>query len=258
VTTPSTRTRDDHPLVRKLDRFGRLSPAERTAVLDLLTEREEIPDNTDLVSQGETLKEAVVIEDGWAIRYRTLDDGRRQIMNFLLPGDLFDLCAFMLTKSDHSVGTITACTIHRVPTTAVTSLFERHPRLGSALWMGGLQEEAILRERVTSLGRRNAEERTAHLLYELWVRLAAVGERDGRSFDLPLTQTELADALGLTSVHVSRTLRRLRKRGLIEVDRRRITILRPRNESAYGEFSHDHLHETAKAVGVSPPSAAPA
>jgi CRP-like cAMP-binding protein len=257
VTTPSTKTREDHPLVRKLSRFGRLSQAERAAVLELVTEREDVPDNTDLVSQGEKLKEAIVIEEGWAIRYRTLDDGRRQIMNFLLPGDLFDLCAFMLTRADHSVGTIIDCTINRVPIKAVTSLFERHPRLGSALWMGGLQEEAMLRERITSLGRRNAEERTAHLLYELWVRLAAVGEHNGRSFELPLTQTELADALGLTSVHVSRTLRRLRKRGLIEVDRRRITILRPRNEDAYGEFSHDHLHETAKAVPVSPPSAAP-
>ena len=258
MTTPATRCREDHPLARKLGRFGRMSQAERSALLELVGEREEVPAGTDLVRQGEKLKEAVVIEEGWAIRYRTLDDGRRQIMNFLLPGDLFDLCAFMLTKSDHSVGTITACTINRVPTKAVTDLFARHPRLGSALWMGGLQEEAMLRERITSLGRRNAEERTAHLLYELWVRLAAVGERNGRSFELPLTQTELADALGLTSVHISRTLRQLRKRGLIEVDRRRITILRPRNEDAYGEFSHDHLHETAKPVAVPPPSSAPA
>jgi CRP-like cAMP-binding protein len=258
VTTARARNRDDHPLVRKLARFGRLTSAERAAVQELVVEREDVPADTDLVSQGEKLREAIVIETGWAIRYRTLDDGRRQIMNFLLPGDLFDLCAFMLAKADHSVGTISNCTINRVPTKAVIDLFERHPRLGSALWMGGLQEEAMLRERVTSLGRRNAEERTAHLLYELWVRLAAVGERSGRSFELPLTQTELADALGLTSVHVSRTLRRLRKRGLIEVDRRRITILRPSSEDSYGEFSHDHLHESAKAVAVSPPNSAPA
>ncbi|HYC64485.1 MAG TPA: helix-turn-helix domain-containing protein, partial [Reyranellaceae bacterium] len=89
----------------------------------------------------------------------------------------------------------------------------------------------------------------------LWVRLAAVGERNGRSFELPLTQTALADALGLTSVHVSRTLRKLRKRGLIEVDRRQITILKPRDEGAYGEFGHDHLHETPKRAAVAPPVA---
>lgn len=254
MNAPST---IDHPLLRKLGRFGRLSPAERKAVLDLVANREAVPADTVLVQQGEKLTDAVVIESGWAARYRTLEDGRRQIMNFLLPGDLFDLCAFMLTKSDHTVGTITDCTVNRVPISQVTRLFERHARLGSALWMGGLQEEAILRERILSLGRRNAEERTAHFLYELWVRLAAVGERDGRSYELPLTQTMLADALGLTSVHISRTLRKLRKRGLIETDRRRVTILKPRNEDAYGEFGHDHLHETAKRAAVAPPSGTP-
>lgn len=252
MTAPST---TDHPLLRKLGRFGKLTTAERKAVLELVDHREEVAADTVLVQQGEKLTDAVVIESGWAARYRTLEDGRRQIMNFLLPGDLFDLCAFMLTKSDHTVGTITACTVNRVPINEVTRLFERHPRLGSALWMGGLQEEAILRERILSLGRRDAEERTAHLLYELWVRLAAVGERNGRSFELPLTQTALADALGLTSVHVSRTLRKLRKRGLIEVDRRQITILKPRDEGAYGEFGHDHLHETPKRAAVAPPVA---
>jgi len=258
MTAPSTAPSTiDHPLLRKLGRFGRLSPAERKAVLDLLQHREEIAPETALVQQGEKLSDAVVIESGWAARYRTLEDGRRQIMNFLLPGDLFDLCAFLLIKSDHAVGTITACTVNRVPINQVTRLFERHPRLGSALWMGGLQEEAILRERILSLGRRNAEERTAHLLYELWVRLAQVGERDGKSFELPLTQPILADALGLTSVHVSRTLRKLRKRGLIEMARRRVTILKPRDEDAYGEFGHDHLHETARRAAVSPPSASP-
>ncbi len=255
MNSPSTK-RIDHPLLRKLGRFGRLSTSERKAVLELLDDAEEVAAETTLVRQGEKLKDAVVIEDGWACRYRTLEDGRRQIMNFLLPGDLFDLCAFLLTKSDHSVGTITACTVNRVPISQVTRLFERHPRLGSALWMGGLQEEAMLRERIMSLGRRTAEERTAHFLYELWVRLAVIGERDGRSFELPLTQTELADALGLTSVHISRTLRKLRKRGLVEINRHRVTILRPKNEDAYGEFNYDNLHETARRTSVSPPSAA--
>jgi CRP-like cAMP-binding protein len=245
----------DHPLLLKLGRFTKLSPAERNTILDMVADTEQVPADTELVRQGERLKEAIIIEDGWASRQRLLDDGRRQIMNFLLPGDLFDLCAFLLTKSDHTIATLTPCTISRVPASAVTKLFDRHPRLGAALWMGGLQEEAILRERITSLGRRTAEERTAHLLYELWVRLSMVGERTGTSFVLPVTQTELADALGLTSVHISRTLRKLRKRGLVGIEGRKVTILRPRNEDAYGEFGHDHLHDTVVRRNVPPPSA---
>jgi CRP-like cAMP-binding protein len=254
--TPSKKSLEDHPLLLKLGRFGRINPAERRAVLALLHKSTEVEAHTDLVKQGERLKEAIVIQQGWAMRYRMLDDGRRQIMNFLLPGDLFDLCAFLLTKSDHSIGTITECTVQHIPIKDVTRLFERHPRLGSALWMGGLQEEAMLRERILSLGRRDAEERTAHLLYELWVRLSAIDGRNGRSFESPITQTELADALGLTSVHISRTLNKLRKRGLIEIDRRRVTILKPRSEAEYGEFGHDHLHDSAPRRSVAPPAAA--
>ncbi len=252
---PAPRKSDSHPFLRKLARFGRLSPAERAAVTGILQDQEEIEADRDIVSQGERLKNAVILEQGWAIRYRTLEDGRRQIMNFLLPGDMFDLCAFLLAKSDHSIGTIMPCVVHHVPVDAITRLFEKHPRLGAAMWKSGLQEEAMLRERVLSLGRRTAEERIAHILYELWLRLSAVGERDGKSFDLPITQVELADAVGLTSVHVSRTLRVLKRRGLVSIDRHRVTILRPRDEDAYGEFGHDHLHETPVRKAVTPPLA---
>ena len=250
---PSPRKSESHPLLRKLARFGRLSAAERAAVTDLLEDEEEFEADRDLVTQGERLKNAVILEEGWAIRYRTLEDGRRQIMNFLLPGDMFDLCAFLLAKSDHSIATIVPCKVHHVPVNAITGLFEKHPRLGAAMWKSGLQEEAMLRERILSLGRRTAEERIAHILYELWVRLSVIGERDGKSFELPITQVELADAVGLTSVHISRTLRVLKRRGLIGIDRHRVTILRPRDEEAYGEFSHDHLHETPVRKAVSPP-----
>lgn len=244
---------EEHPLLRKLGRYVRMSAAERQAITQLVHRHKSVAADTDLVRQGEVLSKAVILRDGWAIRYRTLNDGRRQIMNFLLPGDMFDLCAFLLTASDHSVGTITPCTVHLVPVSAVTDLFRRWPRLGAAMWKSALQEEATLRERILSLGRRSAQERAAHLLYELWLRLAVIGARDGGSFELPLTQIEMADALGLTPVHISRTLRRLRQRGLIELDRRRVTILRPRDEEQYGEFVRDHLHQGPIRDAVPPP-----
>ena len=246
---------ENHPLLHKLGRYVRMSAAERQAIAHLVQRPRSVPADTDLVTQGEVLAKAVILRDGWAIRYRTLSDGRRQIMNFLLPGDMFDLCAFLLTASDHSIGTITPCTVHLVPVSAVTDLFRRWPRLGAAMWKSALQEEATLRERILSLGRRSAQERAAHLLYELWMRLGVIGARHGVSFELPLTQIELADALGLTPVHVSRTLRRLRQRGLIEINRRRVTILRPSDEEKYGEFVPDHLHQTPIKEPVPPPTA---
>jgi CRP-like cAMP-binding protein len=245
----------DHPLLRKLARYVRMSLAERRAIAYLVRRTTSVGADTDLVRQGEPLAKAVILRDGWAIRYRTLSDGRRQIMNFLLPGDMFDLCAFLLTASDHSVGTITPCAVHYVPVSAIADLFRHWPRLGAAMWKSALQEEATLRERILSLGRRSARERTAHLLYELWVRLGVVGLRNGGNFDLPLTQVELADALGLTPVHVSRTLHHLRQQGLIDVGRRHVTILRPREQAAYGEFARDHLHQTPIHEPVAPPVA---
>jgi CRP-like cAMP-binding protein len=247
----------DHPLMHKLGRYVKMTPAERRAVVGLLRRPASVRADTDLVTQGEPLAKAVILQEGWAIRYRTLRDGRRQIMNFLLPGDMFDLCAFLLTASDHSVGTITPCSVHYVPVAAITDLFRRWPRLGAAMWKSALQEEATLRERIISLGRRSARERAAHLLYELWVRLGTVGLCTGGSFDLPLTQVELADALGLTPVHVSRTLRILRQQGLVEIRRRHVTILRPRDEIRYGEFASDHLHATPVREAMAPPTDRP-
>jgi CRP-like cAMP-binding protein len=246
-------TPDSHPLLRKLGRYARLSAAERQAITSLLRRETVFPADTDLVRQGQMLTKAAIIREGWAIRYRTLRDGRRQIMNFLLPGDMFDLCAFLLTASDHSIATLTPCKVSFVPVSSVTDLFRRWPRVGAALWKSALQEEAMLRERILSLGRRSARERAAHLLYELWVRLGIVGLRNGGDFDLPLTQVDLADALGLTSVHVSRTLRYLRQQGLIALSNRHVTILRPREEGRYGEFGRDHLHLTPIKEPVAPP-----
>jgi CRP-like cAMP-binding protein len=247
------RAPDIHPLLRKLGRYARLSVAERQAITSLLRRETAFPAGTDLVRQGEMLAKAAILQEGWAIRYRTLRDGRRQIMNFLLPGDMFDLCAFLLTASDHSIATLTPCKVSFVPVSSITDLFRRWPRVGAALWKSALQEEAMLRERILSLGRRSARERAAHLLYELWVRLGIVGLRNGGDFDLPLTQVDLADALGLTPVHVSRTLRYLRQQGLIGMSNRHVTILRPREEGQYGEFGRDYLHLTPIGEPVAPP-----
>jgi CRP-like cAMP-binding protein len=245
---PGARMRNEssqpNPLAVKLGRFVRLNEEELTAIDDMISRRRLIEADVELVAQGERLRHAAFLVEGWGIRYRMLRDGRRQILNFLLPGDMFDLCAFLLSKSDHSIATITPATVAQVDPRQFADLFRVHPRLAAAMWKSGLQEEAMLRERLVSLGRRTAEERIAHLLYELWVRFHMTRPSVGRSFEAPITQVELADAVGLTPIHVNRTLQRLRTKGLIERTRRTITILQPEEVSAYGEFVHDHLHLT--------------
>lgn len=233
-----------NPLAVKLGRFVRLDAGELGALDDMTSRRRSVESDTELVAQGERLRHAVFLVEGWAIRYRMLRDGRRQILNFLLPGDMFDLCAFLLSASDHAVATITPATVAQVDPRQFSDLFQMHPRLAAAMWKSGLQEEAMLRERLVSLGRRTAEERIAHLLYELWVRFHMTRPSVGKSFEAPITQVELADAVGLTPIHVNRTLQRLRAKGLIERTRRTITIMQPEESSAYGEFVHDHLHLT--------------
>lgn len=236
--------RDDrsNPLAVKLGRFIRLDPKEMGAIDDMISRRRFVEADVELVAQGARLKHAAFLVEGWGIRYRMLRDGRRQILNFLLPGDMFDLCAFLLSKSDHAIATITPATVAQVDPRQFADLFQTYPRLAAAMWKSGLQEEAMLRERLVSLGRRTAEERIAHLLYELWVRFHLSRPDIGRSFDAPITQVELADAVGLTPIHVNRTLQRLRAKGLIERTRRTITIMKPEETSSYGEFLHDHLH----------------
>lgn len=231
-----------NPLAVKLGRFIRLNDKERGAIDEMISRRRLVEPDVELVAQGQHLKHAAFLMDGWGIRYRMLRDGRRQILNFLLPGDMFDLCAFLLSKSDHAIATITPATVAQVDPRQFADLFQIHPRLAAAMWKSGLQEEAMLRERLVSLGRRTAEERIAHLLYELWVRFHLTRHEIGQSFEAPITQVELADAVGLTPIHVNRTLQRLRAKGLIARTRRTITIMKPEETSSYGEFLHDHLH----------------
>lgn len=246
-------TRAVTPLLRKLAHFTRLTMEEREAIAGLLTRGTLVPANTELVRVGEKMKHAVLIAEGWALRHRLLENGRRQVINFLLPGDMFDLCAFLLSASDHTVSTITPAVVFHIPPRRVIALFSEFPRLGATLWKSGLQEEAILRERIVSLGRRTATERMAHLLFELWRRTQMISPGNDQSFTLPITQNELADALGLSSVHVSRTLRRLRERGLVRIEGRRLTILRPADSEAYGEFDEKQLQNGTDATGLGMP-----
>src|SRR3981081_1513746 len=199
------------PLVTKLSRFVPLSDEDVPVLNALCVNEERSEAGTDIVLQGDVPRSAFVLTHGMAFRYRLLPDGKRQILTFIIPGDVFGLHAFLLRAMDHSIGTLVPTRLAAISRATVFDLFEHHPRIGAALWWSALQEEAINRERIVALGRRSARGRVAYLLCELVWRLMAVGLAEDDAIQLPLTQAELADALGLTPVHINRTLQDKRR-----------------------------------------------
>ena len=245
--SPSQSEKDRHstnsanPLTRKLSQFVPLPPADQHT-LDRLTRNDEpFPAHTDIITEGMAPRSVFLIKEGLAIRYRLLPDGGRQIMTFLIPGDLCDYHVFLLSAMDHAIGTLTPVRIAPISREAVMDIFARHPRISAALWWSSMQEEAMLRERIVSLGRRDGRGRIAYLLCELLWRHQAVGMADGGRFSLPLTQVELGDTLGLSSVHVNKILQEFRRRGLLTMEHKVLNVLDVNGLRSIAAFDNSYL-----------------
>lgn len=178
----------------------------------------------DVIVAGNVQPFLYVNHDGWLSRYKILHNGCRQIVNFVLPGEIFGLPACAFGNSLYSVATITECSLSTVPIEIVSIAVERNPELSKALLLAAIGEAAILGERLIDTARRSAYGRVSHFLLELFVRLERSGQTDNLSFDMPLTQEVIGDALGLSPVHVNRTLRALRDDKLIALDGKRVTL----------------------------------
>jgi CRP-like cAMP-binding protein len=179
---------------------------------------------------------------GWAARYKTLRDGSRQIVDFVLPGDFCDLHVTLLEAMDHGIVALTPCKVARISAHDVAELTSENNRIVRAMWWSTLVDQGILREWVLNVGRRDAYERVSHLLCELHFRMKRVGLVEGDRLALPLTQDELADAAGLTSVHMNRTLQRLRSEKLIEIGRGMLTLLDAWALQEAAGFNPAYLH----------------
>jgi CRP-like cAMP-binding protein len=236
----------------KLSNFSPLKSRDLHLLSDIATGRESFRRDTDIVVEGDRPRTTFVVREGLACRYRNMVDGRRQIITFLIPGDICDLHVFLAKQMDHSIGTLSPVVVSPISRDNVMTLVLHHPRILAALWWSSLQEESMLRERIVALGRRNAHGRVAYLLCELLRRYQAVGLSGGEALDLPLTQLELADTVGLTPVHVSRVLKSVREANLLELTNGILRIKDiPRLEQLAG-FNSDYLH----LAGVSPETAA--
>lgn len=230
-----------NPLVAKLSLFAPLTNVD-IGFLEAICRREErFRAGANIVVEGEAPGLAFVVTRGMACRYRLMPDGRRQILTVLIPGDVCDLHGFVLRAADHSVVTIGPTRIAAIGREVVTDIIANRPRISAALWWSALQEQAMLRERIVALGRRSARGRVAYFLCELVWRQRAIGMAEDHAIRLPFTQTDLADTLGLTSVHTNRILQGFRHDELITLDRRRLTLRNIEGLQAISGLTSDYL-----------------
>jgi CRP-like cAMP-binding protein len=212
------------PLIRKLEHFLPLPYTEKDWLNGLVSRCDELPAHADIMREGEVPAGVFVVIGGHACRYKILPDGERQILDFMFPGDMTELHGLLLKATDHGIFCLGPTTVARLDRERLIREIIDHPDVTVALWWSSLQQEAILRERVASIGRRDAYARVAHLLCEMFERLRLVGETVDHYYMLPVTQAELGDALGLSEVHTNRMLRRLQKERLIAADHRVLRI----------------------------------
>lgn len=232
-------------MLAKLTRLGGLDQQDRAAIGSLRFRVQQVPAGKLLVRTGDVPSECCVLVEGYACRHKSTSSGGRQIVSFHLPGDILDVQHLQLERADHDVETITAATIAWVPASELRELLRTRPKINDALWRDALIDASIFREWVLNVGRRNAESRIAHMLCEFATRREAAGLGSPERFDLPMSQHQIADATGLTVVHVNRTLQALAASGVIERRGREIRIADWPRMREVADFDPAYLHQQA-------------
>jgi CRP-like cAMP-binding protein len=231
-----------NPLIRKLESVFTLTDDERQALLGLPMQVAVLKDNQDIVREGDQPSRSCLLLSGFACVYKMTAHGKRQIVSFAIAGDIPDLQSLHLKVLDNSIATLTPCRVGFITHDALHDICTRYPRLAAAFWRETLIDASIFREWVMNVGRREAYQRMAHVLCELLVRLRAVDLVEDHVCDLPITQGEFADAMGITPVHVNRVLQQMRAEGLIETQGTRLRIPDWNKLKEVGEFDSTYLH----------------
>lgn len=234
--------RPANPLVTKLQCFHPLGPDEAAALDDLGGDPATMQPEQVLVHDGEAPASVCLILEGFAYRYKSTADGRRQILGYLIPGDLCEVELRGKGRFDHGVAALSGGKVARIPIAAWTGLRSQFPGIDRGCALASLSERSILREWLMNVGQRNALQRLAHFFCEISARLRAIGHvnPDGSVY-FPVSQAALADTTGLTTVHVNRSLKQLRKDGMIHLRRQQLTILDRHRLAQLAEFDGDYL-----------------
>jgi len=226
-----------------LEDIAPLSDDEKQALLNVPMHIREVGADPDIVREGDRPSQCCLLLEGFAQRFKIVGDGRRQIMSFHIPGDMPDVLSLHLVRMDHSLATLSRSRLGFIPHQNLRRLIQQHPRLGDAFWRETLIDAAVFREWMVGMGRRDARARIAHLVCELVTRLEIAGLARDKSIHIPLTQAHIADALGLSTVHVNRVLQMLRAEKLIVWRRgKELTVTNSEGLKQAGEFDPAYLH----------------
>lgn len=228
-------------LVEKLSLRDRISPEEIEALQKALEPPKMVAAGSDIVREHSRPLHSTLLISGFSARYSTLEDGARQITEINVAGDFIDLHSLLMKQMDHGVVALTECVIAEAPHSGLIDITERHPHLTRLLWLDTIIDAAIHRQWLVAMGRRSGLGHLAHLVCELYLRLQAIGQTGDMTFDLPLTQATLGDALGLSTVHVSRLISELRGEGVINWSNGQIDILDWRRLAEIAEFDPTYL-----------------
>src|SRR5918997_1739735 len=229
-------------LLRKLRSISPLTDDEKHCLLTLPLSIKSVAPDQDIVREGDRPSECCLVVQGFVCRYKLTAAGKRQIFSFHLPGDIPDLQSLHLKVMDHSLSTLTPSKLAFIPHESLSKVMHRCPRVADVMWRDTLIDAAVFREWMIGIGRRSAETRIAHVLCEVLVRMRAGGLADGDACELPVTQAELGDALGLSTVHVNRSLQELRGNGLITLRGSMLTVENWEGLKKAGEFDPTYLH----------------
>lgn len=232
-------------LIGKLTRLSELSDDDQQALRSLPVTIVDAPTNHFLIREGQDAPECYLILEGYVCRHKLASNGGRQIVSFHMAGDIVDLQHLLLTKADHSIQTITNVRYARFPAQRLRQIAQERPMVAAALWRDTLIDASVFREWVLNVGRRDAKSRVAHMLCEFAVRRQAAGLGSPERFNLPMTQEQIADATGLTPVHVNRMLRALMEDGVIDRDNRDVRIVDWDQMRRVADFDPMYLHTAA-------------
>ncbi|MBZ9678274.1 Crp/Fnr family transcriptional regulator [Mesorhizobium sp. ES1-1] len=237
-------------LIRKLQRISSLREPDLAVLRGIPIHEKEFQANQDLVLEGDRPSHSFVLVDGLVGSTKYTGDGKRQITSFFVTGDIPDLHGLHLPVMDCTFSTLTPSRVGFMRHDSLRAICDQHPRIAAAFWRSTLIDAAIYREWVTNVGRRDAFTRIAHILCELIYRLRAVGRIDDHIADIPITQAALGDAVGLSTVHVNRTLQELRHKGLIETSGAQTRVQNWPNLVRAGDFNPTYLHNRDPEVVV--------
>ena len=229
-------------LIRKLESIGPLTHQERQAIKSLPVRIHAVEAHQDIVRDGDQPQHCCLILSGWACRYKLLHEGKRQILSFHIAGDIPDLGTLHIPTMDHGLASVTKVTVGFIPHENLRALTHAYPGIGALFWRATLIDAGVFRAWIVGMGRRAAFERIAHLFCEMYLKMQAIGLAGDHRCPMPITQADLADALGLTSVHVNRVLQTMRGRALITLKSSTLVIAAWDELIRVSEFDPNYLH----------------